>query len=185
MDTPHRRGLFLDRDGVINEEIGYLNRQEDVRFVPGIFSLCRTAQSLGYKLLIVTNQSGIARGLYTEDDFHRLMEWMRTAFQQEGVSIDAVYFCPFHPEHGIGAYRREHEDRKPGPGMLLRGAQDLGLSLHASVLIGDRCSDITAANRAGLGTAFLLEGTERAACSGQYIEAAALRDVEEWLLRQG
>ena len=179
------RGLFLDRDGVINEETGYLHRPEDVRFVAGIFSLCRAAQSLGYKLLIVTNQSGIARGLYSEADFHRLMDWMLGEFRREQVAMDAVYFCPFHPEHGVGAYRREHEDRKPGAGMLRRAALDFGLSLPASVLVGDRCSDIAAAHRAGLETAFLLQGTERSGCGGQYIHAAALADVERWLVQRG
>ncbi|NYF78205.1 D-glycero-alpha-D-manno-heptose-1,7-bisphosphate 7-phosphatase [Granulicella arctica] len=185
MQTTQSRGLFLDRDGVINEEIGYLNRAEEVRFVPGIFSLCRTAQRLGYKLMIVTNQSGIARGYYTEADFHRLMEWMRGEFLRESVTIDAVYFCPFHPEHGIGDYRREHEDRKPSPGMLRRGAREFDLSLTQSVLVGDRCSDITAANGAGLRQAFLLAGTEPAGCKGAFIEVATLTEVERWLLQQG
>ena len=179
------RGLFLDRDGVINQEIGYLSRPEDVRFVPGIFSLCRAAQSLGYKLLIVTNQSGIARGFYTEADFRRLMSWVGEEFNRQGVTLDAVYFCPFHPEHGIGEYRREHEDRKPGWGMLRRAAVDYGLSLASSVLVGDRCSDIAAANSAGLRQAFLLRGTEESNCTGAYVPAATLRVVEQWLLREG
>ncbi len=185
MDASQARGLFLDRDGVINEEIGYLSRREDMRFVPGIFSLCRTARSLGYKLLIVTNQSGIARGLYTEAEFHTLMEWMRTEFLREGVAFDAVYFCPFHPEHGVGAYRREHEDRKPGPGMLRRGEREFALSLASSVLVGDRCSDIAAANIAGLRQAFLLRGTEQARCGGQHIDVSALAEVEAWIAKQG
>ena len=185
MHPNQARGLFLDRDGVINEETGYLHRPEEVRFVPGIFSLCRAAQALGYKLLIVTNQSGIARGFYTEAEFHRLMDWMLGEFRREGIVIDAVYFCPFHPQHGVGRYRREHEDRKPGAGMLHRAAAQFGLSLADSVLVGDRCSDITAAHRAGLRTAFLLSGTEESGCADQFIEAGTLVDVERWLLHQG
>lgn len=178
------RALFLDRDGVVNEEVGYLHRAEDVRFVEGIFSLCRTAVGLGYRLIVVTNQAGIARGYYTEADFERLMVWMRAALRAEGVELDAVYFCPFHPEHGVGEYRREHEDRKPGPGMLLRGAREFGVSLAESVLVGDRCSDIGAANAAGLRQAFLVRGTE-AGCGGEYVEVGSLAEVEQWLMARG
>ena len=178
------RALFLDRDGVINEEIGYLIRSEDVRFVPGIVSLCRTAQRLGYRLVVVTNQSGIARGYYSESEFEGLMEWMRGELGREGVRLDAVYFCPYHPEHGMGDYRREHEDRKPSPGMLRRAAIDLELSLAESILVGDRCSDVAAANAAGLRQAFLLRGTEKTSCPGKYQEVATLEEVATWLLNE-
>ena len=180
-----RRALFLDRDGVINHEAGYLHRSEDVRFVDGIFSLCRTAMRLGYRLIVVTNQAGIARGFSTEEDFERLMEWMQGAWRVEGVELDAVYFCPFHPEHGIGQYKREHEDRKPGTGMLLRGAAELGVSLAESVMVGDRCSDMAAANAAGLRQAFLMSGTEEAGCSGAYLTVESLAEVERWLEERG
>ena len=155
-----KRALFLDRDGVVNVEVGYLHRAEEVRFVDGIFSLCRTAVRLGYQLIVVTNQAGIARGYYSEADFHALMEFMRGEFRAEGVELDAVYYCPFHPEHGVGEYKREHEDRKPGTGMLLRGARDFDVQLSESVMVGDRCSDVIAANAAGLRQAFLVSGTE-------------------------
>jgi len=177
------RALFLDRDGVINREVGYLHRSEDVVWVEGIFSLCRTAVALGYRLVVVTNQAGIARGFYTQGDFDGLMEWMRLEFAAEGAPLDGVYHCPYHPEHGIGEYRREHEDRKPGPGMLLRAARDLGLDLAASVLVGDRCSDIAAAQAAGLKQAFLIEGTEGAPCVYPHVGVRALAEVEQWLLR--
>lgn len=175
------RALFLDRDGVVNQEVGYLYRTADVRWVEGIFPLCRTAVRLGYKLVVVTNQSGIARGLYTEADFHALMQWMRAEFLAEQAPLDGVYFCPYHPEHGVGEFKREHEDRKPGPGMLLRAARDLRLDLSQSILVGDRCSDIAAANAAGVARAFLLRGTEDGPCSGSYVEIDSLAAVEEWL----
>jgi D-glycero-D-manno-heptose 1,7-bisphosphate phosphatase len=184
MPEPQPRGLFLDRDGVINEEIDFLHRPADARFVPGIFSLCRTAQSLGYKLFIVTNQSGIARGYYTEADFHSLMDWMRNEFLREGVRLDAIYFCPFHPDHGIGDYRREHENRKPDAGMLLQAAREFNVSLPQSVMVGDRCSDIAAANKAGLRQAFLLGETEAAGCKGNFTPAATLAEIEHWLQQQ-
>lgn len=183
MTSPSQaRALFLDRDGVINHEVGYLHRPEDVRWVEGIVPLCRTAQSLGYKLVVVTNQAGIARGYYTAQQFEDLMTWMRAELAREGITLDAVYHCPYHPEHGIGEYKREHEDRKPGPGMLLRAARDLGIDLSQSVMIGDRCSDIAAANTAGLRQAFLLRGTEAGACSGDYVAMDALAEVERWLI---
>ena len=176
------RALFLDRDGVINEEIGYLIQPDDVRFVPGIFSLCRTARRLGFRIVVVTNQSGIAREFYTEAQFHSLMEWMRAELRREDIELDAVYYCPYHPEHGIGRWRREHEDRKPGPGMLRRAAREFGTELGESLLVGDRCSDVAAANSAGLRQAFLLRGTETGECSGNFLPVTTLAEVELWLV---
>jgi D-glycero-D-manno-heptose 1,7-bisphosphate phosphatase len=170
---------------VVNEEVGYLHRAEEVRFVDGIFSLCRTATELGYRLIVVTNQAGIARGYYSELDFEALMEFMRGELRAEGVELDAVYYCPFHPEHGVGKYKREHEDRKPGTGMLRRGTQEFGVELSESVLVGDRCSDVGAANAAGLRQAFLMSGTEAQACCGEYLTVKSLAEVERWLIERG
>jgi D-glycero-D-manno-heptose 1,7-bisphosphate phosphatase len=175
------RALFLDRDGVINHEVGYLFRSEHVRFVDGIFPLCRTAKSLGYKLVVVTNQSGIARGHYTEKDFHTLMNWMREVFRAEHAPLDAVYHAPYHPVHGIGQYRREHEDRKPGTGMFRKAARDLDLSLPDSIMVGDRCGDMIAANAAELRQAFLLIGTETEICPGTYEKVTTLAEIQSWL----
>jgi D-glycero-D-manno-heptose 1,7-bisphosphate phosphatase len=177
------RALFLDRDGVLNQEVGYLHRPEDVLWVEGILPLCLTAQSLGYKLVVVTNQSGIARGLYTEQQFQDLMLWMRAALSRHGGHLDAVYHCPFHPEHGVGDYRREHEDRKPSPGMLHHAARDLDLDLSQSILVGDRCSDLAAANAAGLREAFLLAGTETSPCPQPHTLIDTLKALEEHLKR--
>ena len=175
------RALFLDRDGVINHETNYLFRAADIRWVDGIFPLCRTALRLGYKLVVVTNQSGIARGIYTETDFHALTDWMRSEFLAQRAPLDAVYFCPYHPVQGVGPYKREHPDRKPGPGMLLRAARDLSLNLAQSVLVGDQCSDITAAHAAGVAHAFLLRGTETRTCSSPHEKVDSLAAVEAWL----
>ena len=180
------RGLFLDRDGVINREIGYLSTAAEVEFVEGIFCLCRTAQGLGYRLMVVTNQAGIARGYYTEAAYQELMVWMRGEFRREGVELDAVYHSPFHPVHGVGQYKREHEDRKPGTGMLRRGAKEFGLDLGQCVMVGDRCTDIAAANTAGLRQAFLMAGTEDpGGCGGEFVGVARLGEVEAWLVTQG
>ena len=179
-----QRALFLDRDGVVNVEVGYLYRAEEVLFVDGIFSLCRTAMKLGYRLIVVTNQAGIARGYYTEADFHALMGFIQAQLRAEQIELDAVYHCPYHPEHGVGPYKREHEDRKPGTGMLRRGAREFGLSLADSIMVGDRCSDIAAANAAGLRQAFLIHGTEPSTCTGNYLKIETLTEVEQWLLTQ-
>ena len=180
-----QRALFLDRDGVVNVEVGYLHRTADVRFMPGIFSLCRTAAALGYRLIVVTNQAGIARGFYTEADFHLLMDFMRDELRAQSVELDAVYFCPYHPEHGVGEYKREHEDRKPGTGMLNRAAREFSLDLAECVMVGDRCSDIAAANAAGLRQSFLIAGTETAPCPGDYLRVETLSQVERWLQAKG
>ncbi len=181
MPTP-TKALFLDRDGVINEETGYIHHPDAVRFVDGIFSLCRTAQTLHYRLIVVTNQAGIGRGLYTALQYEELMAWMRSEFRREGVEFDAIYHCPYHPEHGLGEYKREHVDRKPSPGMLHRGAREFNLSLPDSVLIGDRCTDIAAAAAAGLRQAFLLGNTEPdTLCPHPFKRIQNLRQAELWL----
>jgi D-glycero-D-manno-heptose 1,7-bisphosphate phosphatase len=176
--------LFLDRDGVINEEVGYLHKPEDVRWVPGIFELCRVAVGLGYKLVVVTNQAGIGRGLYTQNQFDALTTWMKAEFAARAVPLAEVYCSPYHPEHGIGEYKREHEDRKPSPGMLHRAARDFGVDLAESIMIGDRCSDIGAANAAGLKQAFLIGGTEIGSCEGRYLPVSSLAEVAHWLQTQ-
>lgn len=135
---------------------------------------------LGYKLVVVTNQSGIARGFYSMAQYEELTAWIRAELFREGVRLDAVYCCPYHPE-GFGEYRREHEDRKPGPGMLLRAARELGVELAQSVMVGDRCSDVGAANAAGLRQAFLLRGTEPEPCPGGHTVVDTLAEVDCWL----
>jgi D-glycero-D-manno-heptose 1,7-bisphosphate phosphatase len=153
------KALFLDRDGVINRELGYVYRREDFHFRDGIFQLCRAATTLGYGLVVSTNQAGIARGYYTESDFHILTSWMVGEFAREGVTIARVYYCPYHPVHGVGKYRCDSPRRKPNPGMLLQAQAELSLDLRLSVLIGDQLSDIQAGTAAGVGTQILLSST--------------------------
>ena len=150
-----QRALFLDRDGIINIDHGYVHRPEQVEFVPGIFALCRAAAARGLLLVVATNQSGIGRGLYTEAEFHALMRWIGQRLAEAGAALHAVEFCPDHPRHGIGPYRRENPRRKPGPGMLLDAAAAHGIDLGASLMLGDRASDMQAALAAGIGTRIL------------------------------
>lgn len=152
-----RKALFLDRDGVINVDHGYVCTPERTEFIDGIFELGRQAKARGYLLVVITNQAGIGRGYYSEQQFLDYMDWMRAVFQQHGAPLDAVYHCPHHPTHGVGAYRRECECRKPAPGMILRAQRDLGLDLARCILVGDKASDMAAGHAAGIGSRVLIE----------------------------
>jgi len=172
------RALFLDRDGVINVERGYVHRRKDFHFQTGIFELCRAARDLGYLLVVVTNQAGIGRGFYTEDEFRQLTDWMIGQFAAQTIPIARVYYCPHHPIHGIGVYKYDSPDRKPRPGMLLRARSDLELDLTSSVLVGDKRSDIEAAAAAGVGTKiFLRSASEIEPPAGQCHVADTLDDI--------
>jgi D-glycero-D-manno-heptose 1,7-bisphosphate phosphatase len=155
--TGTRPALFLDRDGVVNRDIQYLHRIEECQFIDGIFPVTAAFAARGYAIVIACNQSGIARGLYTEADFARLMDWMRMEFSRHGSRIDAVYYASTHPSEGIGPFRRESSWRKPGPGMYLQAARDLGLDLAGSVSIGNQATDIEAGRAAGIGTLVLFD----------------------------
>jgi D-glycero-D-manno-heptose 1,7-bisphosphate phosphatase len=146
-----RRALFIDRDGVINIDHGYVHQREQFEFVEGIFDLCRKATELNYLIFVVTNQAGIGRGHYTEQEFHELTNWMCQEFLARGIKIEQVYFCPFHPEYGVGNYKQESIFRKPGPGMILKAAREYELDLALSVLVGDKISDVEAGLAAGVG----------------------------------
>jgi len=151
-----RRAAFLDRDGVINVDHGYTHAIDDFEFVPGTLAACARLARLGFALVVVTNQSGIGRGLYGESDFDRLSAWMRERFAQADAPLAGVYHCPHHPTDAAGAYRTDCNCRKPAPGMLLAAAADLSLDLGRSAMFGDRCDDMLAAQRAGVGRRVLL-----------------------------
>jgi D-glycero-D-manno-heptose 1,7-bisphosphate phosphatase len=142
---------FLDRDGVINLNHGHVRKREDFDFIDGIFDVARYARNQNFKLVVITNQAGIGRGYYTEDDFHQLTEWMCEQFSAAGAPIDRVYFAPYHPTAGIGKYLKDDFSRKPHPGMILQARTELDLDLGSSVLIGDKASDIQAGIAAGVG----------------------------------
>lgn len=146
-----RKGLFLDRDGVININYGYVHKIKDFKFVEGIFDLTRKALSKDYAICIITNQAGIARGYYSELDFKKLTSWMCGKFEEEGVNIEKVYYSPYHPTHGLGEYKRDHISRKPNSGMLQQAMRELNINIQRSVLIGDNVTDIQAGFSAGVG----------------------------------
>ena len=147
----HRRALFLDKDGVINVDHGYVCSPERTEFIGGIFELCRTSTQHGYLNVVVTNQAGIARGYYSEQAFLDYMDWVRNEFRKYGAQIDAVYYCPHHPVYGLGERRQDCECRKPKPGMLLAAQREWDIELSRSLLLGDSTSDVEAGMAAGVG----------------------------------
>lgn len=151
-----KRAAFLDRDGVINLDRAYVHRWEDFEFVPGALDAAARLYADGWTLVVVTNQSGIARGYYSEEDFQALTRRMEQAFADHGAPIAAVYHCPHHPSGRVASLAVDCDCRKPAPGMLLRAARGLGLSLADSMMIGDKPSDIQAARAAGVGRAYLV-----------------------------
>lgn len=182
-----RKALFLDRDGIINVDKGYVSRPEEFEFVEGIFDVCRYASAQGYLLVVVTNQAGIGRGYYTEQDFQELSQWMVGEFAKRAITITAIYHCPCHPEAGIGVFRKESFDRKPNPGMLLRAQSDLDLDLKQCALLGDKESDIEAAINAGVGWSVLVGPPDAMAASKANHAFPNLPVFLDWLssARQG
>ena len=142
--------IFLDRDGVINKEVGYLHKIEDFKFIDGVFDACLYFQSLGYQLIIVTNQSGIGRGYYNEDDFHIINNWMLEKFSKKDINILDVFFCPHGPESNCSC-------RKPKSGMFNRANDKHSIDMQNSWMIGDKEADIQAANAAGIQNTILVK----------------------------
>ena len=142
--------VFLDRDGVINVDSGYVGDWESFVFLPGAIEAMRSLHEAGYALVVVTNQSGIGRGFYTEEDFHVLTERMCKELSQHGVSIAGVYFCPHLPEATLPHYRKTCDCRKPRPGLIHRAAKELDIDLTRSAMVGDKDSDMQAALAAGI-----------------------------------
>ena len=141
--------IFLDRDGVVNKEVRYLYKLSDFEFIDGIFDACLYFQKLGYEIVIVTNQSGIARGYYNENDYRKLTEWMLGQFNDNGINILDTFYCPHDPASLC-------ECRKPKPGMLIEAKHKYNISMKDSWMIGDSESDIKAANAAGISKTILV-----------------------------
>ena len=147
---------FLDRDGIINYDKGYVFKIEDFSFRKGIFKLCKKLSSYNYKLVIITNQSGIARGFYTEIEFEILTNWMLNEFRKRSVLIEKVFFCPYHPEGIINKYKIDSELRKPNIGMIKEAEKFYEIDFKRSLIIGDKETDIECGYNAGLGYGFLI-----------------------------
>lgn len=151
-----KKAAFLDRDGVINIDKGYVYRWRDFEFVPGAIDAMKTLKNLGFEIIVVTNQSGIARGYYSENDFFNLSSSILNFLASEGVQIAGIYYCPHHTDGLIKRFAIACNCRKPSPGMLLKAKDDHNIDFSASILVGDKSSDILAARNAGVGKAFMV-----------------------------
>lgn len=142
---PARRAVFLDRDGTINREVDYLSDPDDFEFLPGAVEALRELQAAGFALVVVTNQSGIARGMLDEDTLHRIHDRMTTELEAAGVHLDWIGYCPHHPSVGGPGFMADCSCRKPKPGLLLLGAAEVGIDLEGSFCVGDSLRDLEAA----------------------------------------
>ena len=146
------KAVFIDRDNTIIDDPGYISDPDSVKLLPGVELAIKSLAQAGFKNIVCTNQSGIARGMFTEDDLGLIHAEMQRQLADKGVHVDAIYYCPYHPQGTIDQYARESDLRKPKPGMLLQGAEDLGLDLSQSWMVGDSPRDIEAGQRAGCRT---------------------------------
>lgn len=163
-----RAALFLDRDGVVNVDHGYVHTEQGTEWVPGVFDLAAAANAAGMVVIVITNQAGIARGFYDESEFRGYTEWVHAEFRRRGAPLLATYFCPHHPDPGNGRIGVDCACRKPAPGMLRAAMADFSIDPSKSLLIGDKPSDVEAAERAGIAGRF-------------WIKEPNLSDALEWL----
>ena len=148
--------LFLDRDGVVNIDYGYVHSVEQFDFKPGIFNLVSKAKLNGFNCILVTNQAGIGRGVYSTKQFRELSNWMCKRFNEESASIDAIYYSPYHPKEGKGKYLRYENTRKPGNGMFLEAINDFNIDLSNSIMVGDSFTDMMASVKSNVARNYML-----------------------------
>jgi len=185
------RAVFLDRDGTICEEVGYLNSVHQMRLIPRSAEAIRRLNEHGFKVVVITNQSGVARGLILEQNLNDIHTEMIRQLREEGASLDGIYYCPHHPTEGNPPYLQECTCRKPATGLLEKAAADLNLNLSSSYMVGDHFSDIECGRRVGAKTVLLLTGHGRQSLERQsewpsqpdYL-AADLYEAVNWILQQ-
>ncbi|MEI7639215.1 MAG: HAD family hydrolase [Syntrophus sp. (in: bacteria)] len=178
--------VFLDRDGTINEEVGYLDSLEKLCVFPEAFEAVRLINQAGMKTVVITNQSGIGRGFFDEDFVGRVHEEMRSLFLKEGAVIDGFYYCPHHPTEGIGPYRQTCSCRKPESGLLLKAAEDLLIDLGKSYMIGDMPKDVEAGQSAEAKGILVQTGYGKVADMGSTHPDYIVKDILEavkWIMQ--
>ncbi|MCH1921025.1 D-glycero-beta-D-manno-heptose 1,7-bisphosphate 7-phosphatase [Shewanella sp. A3A] len=182
-----KKAVFLDRDGVINVDSGYVHTIDEFEYIEGVFEACSELKQQGYLLVVVTNQAGIARGYYSEDEFEQLTEWMDWNFADKGVDLDGIYYCPHHPEQGLGEYKQDCDCRKPKPGMLVSAQRFLKIDMAQSVMVGDKADDMRAAIAAGVSTRILVHTGKAIDKEGEQLATVVLdsiADVPNYLKQQ-
>jgi D-glycero-D-manno-heptose 1,7-bisphosphate phosphatase len=180
--------VFLDRDGVLNHDRGHVSRPEDFEWLPGAMHALRALQDAGWALVVATNQSGIARGLYGPAEYANLTAWIHSELAQRGITLDAVYHCPHLPDAPLAAWRCQCACRKPAPGMLRRAARDLGLDLSACVMVGDKPTDIAAGRAAGVAACIrIADAIDHVSCDiadpPADFTCSSLAEGARWLLK--
>ena len=160
------KAIFLDRDGTINIDHGYVHQIDDFQFIEGVIDTLRKLKKKGYLLVIVTNQSGIARGYFSEAQFLQLTEWMDWSLAEQDVDLDGIYYCPHHPE-GKGEFKQQCDCRKPEAGMFLQAIRDLKIDPAQSVMVGDKLEDLLAAEKAGVKTKVLVRTGKTVTAEGE------------------
>lgn len=166
--------IFLDRDGTVNVDHGYVHEIDDFQFIDGAIEAMQELKKMGYALVLVTNQSGIARGMFSEDQFMQLTEWMDWSLADREVDLDGIYYCPHHPEAAVESYRQQCDCRKPQPGMLLSAMKELNIDMAASYMVGDKVDDVQAGKAAGVGTTVLVRSGKPVTAEGE--------NVADWVI---
>ncbi|MDR7343126.1 D-glycero-D-manno-heptose 1,7-bisphosphate phosphatase [Pantoea alhagi] len=166
--------IFLDRDGTVNVDHGYVHEIDDFQFIDGVIEAMQELKKMGYALVLVTNQSGIARGMFSEDQFMQLTEWMDWSLADREVDLDGIYYCPHHPEAAVESYRQQCDCRKPQPGMLLSAMKELNIDMAASYMVGDKIDDVQAGKAAGVGTTVLVRSGKPVTAEGE--------NVADWVI---
>lgn len=158
MQNMHK-AVFLDRDGTIIEDVGYLNDPRQIKFIPGAIEAIKLLNENGYKVIVITNQAGVARGLTTEDMVQTINKVIHRNILNGGGVVEAFYYCPHHPEHGVYPYRKDCECRKPHPGLVKKAEKEHQIDLSQSFIVGDKESDLETGTQANIKSILVLTGT--------------------------
>ena len=161
MTAVRRRAIFMDRDGTVLDEVGYVNHVDRVRMLPNSPAAVRRANEAGFQVVVVTNQAGVARGYFPESLVTDVNDLLRALLAEQGARVDGIYYCPHHPTVGPDPYRKECDCRKPRPGMLLRAAEEMGIDLSTSYVVGDTVKDVEARHNVGATSVLLRTGYGR------------------------